>query len=796
MLSFMIHLRRGIRGLAASPGFTLFAILTMALGLGVGTSIFEVFEAVLLRPLPYRDANTLVEVFAGFPSFQALVSRDDFESIRAAGLFERMALRHPKDFEFTGFGTSAPSVRGMAVSNDFFQVMGTAAAFGRTFSAADEGANSMDEPPKSNLAVLSHPFWRSLGSSPDSVGKAIRLDDTLYTVIGVMPPDFELLEGCKVWVPLQPKDTKGHGGDSRIAARLRGDLSNDQLKARLDIISATLSEPNMPYSYRLHRARDVIVGKFRPLLTILAGAILFVFLLACSNVSHLVLARQNRRRSEFAIRIALGAGRRELLWPLIAESSVICLCGMAVGLVLCGCITSLALKVVPANIPRLQLAGLNSQVMWFSAGLTVLSVLLVSILPAFEIFRHSPHNLMKGGAEPSGARTGLSRRAVLLVVNSALAMVLLAGAVLMLQTLSGLLAIDLGFSPKELFTAEISLSTANSSTEQRRVTVLGDMMRSIASVHGLEHVAMADGVPFGGTSTSVEITAQTNTEESRRRFVNVQVASSGLSRVYEIPFLAGRDLEPTDVVGRPRVALVSRTLAQMLWPGENPIGKKFQGGWGSKGQLTEVVGEVGDMRSIKLQTPPSPTVYLPYTQVPSSSMFIVARSPIPTPALASALSSAIETVDKDQRLENIRTGSDLLSASLREPKFIGGLLIGFSALALLLSAVGVYGVVSYWVAQSTREIGVRIALGARPAAVVRMVIGGTLGIVSMGLAAGLAIALGSVQVLSGFLYEVQPRNPVALLLGAGIVGLMTVIAASVPAIRAASVDPICALRCD
>ncbi len=747
----------------------------------------EVFESVLLRPLPYRDAGSLVEILSASPSMEWLVSPDGFESMRDAGLFERMALRHPKELDFAGFGTSEPELTSMAVSGEFFETLGTQAGWGRTLSAADRGTR---------VAVLSHGFWRKLGSDPDGIGKAVQLDGRLYTVVGVMPPDFELLDRSNLWIPLSPEDTKGHGSDSWVVARLRRDLSPRQLQARLDVISATLSSPSMPFTFRLHGVRDIIVGKYRPLLTILTGCILFVFLLACSNVSNLILARHTRRRAEFAIRIALGAEVPDLLLPLLAESGLICACGFAIGLVLSRWIRGAVQGMVPVTIPRLDQAVLNSEATLLAAGLTLLSVLLVSVLPVLEIFRQTPHSLIRGAGpgEPTGNRAGFSRRAVLLAVNSALAMVLLVGAVLMLQSLTGLLAIDLGFSPKQLFTAEVSLSPSRYSTDQKVVAVLQEMLRSVTSLGGLRHAALSDRVPFGGTRTSVEIETETETGESRQRFVNVNIASSGLSGVYGIPFLAGRDFQPADAIGHPRVALVSQLAARMLWPNQSAIGKKFRGGLGPNGEPTEVVGVVGDMRSTKLQTPPEPTVYLPYTQVPGSTMFIVTRSGIPASTLASAVSAAVRRVDKDQRLENIRTGDDLLAKSLREPKFVGGLLIAFSLLALLLSAIGVYGVVSYWVAQSTREIGVRIALGAQRAAVVRMVVGRTFRTVVGGLAAGMFISLAVVQILSSVLYEVQPRNPLALLLGAAVVAAVTLAAAAAPAVRAANLDPICALR--
>jgi predicted permease len=559
-----------------------------------------------------------------------------------------------------------------------------------------------------------------------------------------------------------------------------------------------LSSPGTPFSYGTQSVREIVVGKHRPLLNILTGCILFVFLLACSNVSNLILARYTRRRAEFAIRIALGAEIPDLLVPLLAESGLICSSGFAIGLVLSGWIRALVQRMVPVAIPRLDQAALNSQTLLFAAGLTLLAILLVSVLPVLEIFRQTPHDLIKGarsGKQPR-SQAGFSRRAVLLVVNSALAMVLLVGSVLMLQSLTRLLAIDVGFSPKQLFTAEVSLSSAKYSTDQKEVAGFQEMLRSVASIGGLRHAAIADAVPFGGTLMRVEIEAKTAAGEPRQRFVNVNVASSGLPGVYGIPFLAGRDFAATDSIGHPRVALVSQLAAKMLWPNESAIGKRFQGGWGSTGELTEVVGVVGDMRSTKLQTPSEPTVYLPYTQVPRSTMFIVARSGMPASALASAVSEAVRRVDRDQPIENVRNGDDLLSKSLREPKFVGGLLVGFSLLALLLSAIGVYGVVSYWVSQSTREIGVRIALGAQRGAVVGMMMGRTFRIVAGGLAAGLLISLAVVQILSSVLYEVEPRNPVALLLGAATVAAVTLIAAAAPAVRAATVDPIRALRYD
>ena len=788
-MSFITHLRQSWRVLASSPGFALFAILTMALGLGVGTAMFEVFESILLRPLPYRDAGSLVEVFSASPSFEILMSEADYESIRAAGLFERIALRHPEDFDFEGLGASEPAVAAMAASDEFFETLGTQARRGRTFSAKDGGAK---------VAVLSHGFWRRLGSDPDAVGKVVRLDSSLYTVIGVMPPDFELLDQSSLWVPLSPSDTVNHGSDSWVVARLRRDLSPGQLKARLDVMSANLSSPAMPFSYRIHSVREIVVGKYRPLLTILTGSILFVFLLACSNVSNLILARHSRRRVEFAIRVALGAEIPDLLFPLLAESGLICSSGLAIGLVLSRWIREATQRMIPVAMPRLDQAGLNSQVILFAAGLTGLSVLLVSVLPLIEIFRQTPHSPIKGArsGEQPGTLAGFSRRAVLLVANSALAMVLLVGAVLMLQSLTGLLAIDIGFSPKQLFTAAVCLSPSKYSTDQKVVSVFQDMLHNVALIHGLKHAAIANAIPLGGTGTSVQIETETGAGGRRQQFVEVSIASSGLFGVYGVPFLAGRDFEPSDAIGHPRVALVSQLAAKMLWPNESAIGKRFRGGWGSKGALTEVVGVVGDVRALKLQTPPAPTVYLPYTQVPSSTMFIVARSGLPVSPLTSAVSEAVKGVDRDQRLDNIRTGDDLLSASLREPEFVGGLLGGFSLLALLLSAIGVYGVVSYWVSQSTREIGVRIALGAQRTAVVRMVIGRTFRIAAVGLAAGLFVSLAVVHFLSSVLYEVQPRNPVSLLLGAAVVAAVTLVAAAAPAVRAATVDPIRALRCD
>jgi predicted permease len=790
----LIYVRQALRSLTTNPGVALSSVVTVALGLGIGTAMFEIFESVLLRPLPYRDAGGLVEVLAAYPSFDSYVSHKDFESLREGGAFRGIALTHgPKELDFAGLGATQSSVPTMAVSKEFFDLMGTPTQIGRTISAADVESNS-------KVALLSYPFWHRLGASPDAIGRTVRLDDRLYTVIGVMPPGFELLYGSSLWVPLLPEDTKGHGHDSRIVARLRGDLTPGQLEAQLDAVSAALSGTNLPYSYRykMRSVRETIAGKHRPLLLILAGSVLFVFLLACSNVSHLFLARHTKRRAEFAVRIALGAGRLDLLLPVLGESAFICSCGLAFGLFLSHWIRRAAQGLIPVELPRLDQAGLNIETLMFAVGLTVLSVFVVFALPAFEIFRQEPLSVIKGAAsgEQSGPSGGFSRRAALLMVNSALAMVLSVGALLLLQSLVGLLAIDVGFSPSRLFTAEVSLPAKQYDAGPRTVVAFQEILRRVGSLGGISHAAISDRVPFGGTGVSVEIETKTNTGDSRQRFVNFERVSLGLSGVYGIPLVAGRDFEPTDVAGRSRVALVNQTLARMFWPSETAIGKRFRGGFGTKDELTEVVGVVGDMRSVKLETPPVPTVYVPFTQAPSNSMFVVARSSLPAGALTSAVEGAVQAGDRSLRIENVRTGNDLLSKSLRQPEFLSGLLTAFSALALLLSAVGVYGVISYWVEQSTREIGVRIALGARPFGVVRMVIGRTLRTVGVGLVAGLIIALVVVQVLNSVLYGVQPRNPVALSLGALVVAVVTVVAAAGPALRAASLDPMIALRHD
>jgi putative ABC transport system permease protein len=802
METLLQDVRYGARMLLKHRSTTAIAVVTLALAIGVNTVIFSFVDFFALRPLPVRDIGRLVYVFGTHPERggdRIPVSYAEFvDWRRQATRFESLAAFTTRTFNLTGKGEPL-RVKGRPVSAAFFEQWGVPAFRGRTIRP-DE-----DRPGGERVAVLAHGFWeRQFGSDPAVLDHSIRLDGRTYTVVGILDPKIEIgsLSEIDVWTPIalssDPEDWQAR--DVIVTGRLAPGATLDEAAAELKAIAAREQREHPAtqagWSVRLSPFRDAMTSADTwVILAMLSLCVAFVLAIACANVANLMLVRSTVRERETAVRLALGASRRRLVRQLVTEGALLALLGGAVGVLL----ASWGLQLIRSVTyePFFDLVRIDRRVLSFSAAISLLTPLIFALVPALRSTRGDVVGALKEGTGRSATGSGGGRgRSALVVLQLALALSLLIVAGLSVRSALAVQRLRLGFDTKELVTLRIDLPAAKYGDGARIRAFFDELLGEIARLPQSRGAAAASALPVLQDPPTAALTvdgdAPVNPEVGR--FAARVAVTPGYFRALGLPLLQGRSFTQRDVADSEPVAVVSTSLVSRYLAGGDPIGRRIRlGPPESQAPWLTVVGVAGDVQSAHLGDPPTPHVYVPFGQQPERAMVVLVRSS-DTAAVVGAARSALARLDPDQPLYDARTMREALHIELASMRLITGLFFTFAAVALGLAAVGLYGVVSYAVSQRTREIGVRMALGAQTADVIRMVLGQSLVLIGIGLAVGLAAGLGLARAMASALFGVRATDPLTFVAVAATLGSVALVAALVPARRATKVDPIQALR--
>ena len=809
MTGLLHDFRYAVRQLRKSPGFTAVAVITLALGIGANTAIFSVVNAVLLRALPYKNSDGLVLLWsderAGGEQ-RDQVSFTDVDDYRSQNhVFENVVAFG--DYGGVLSGSGIPErIPGMQVADGYFSLMGAKPLLGRGFLLEEQLYG------KDQVIVLGYGLWqRRFGGDPSIVGKQITLSARLYTVVGVMPKDFPFLPTTLVDGPAQfyrpvaetHDDNERRSRHLRALARLKPGISLQNAQADLDVINRGLAK-QFPNDYantgiRAVKLQDDIAGNLRPALLVLLSAVAFLLLIACANIANLWLARSTGRQREIALRTALGASRVRLVRQALTESALLGLGGGAVAILLAawgtGFISAVGAKVIP------QLAGvvIDLRVLGFTAAISLLTGLLFGLLPALQLSATSVNDALKeGGRGSQGAAQGTFRR-ILAVSEIALALILLAGAGLMLRTFAKLRAVDPGFNSKNVLTMSVALSSLSypfGSTKP--VAFYRELMERIGSLPGVQAASAVSILPLGsdfdtvGTEVEGQVYGPGDQPYPERYSV-----TPDYFMVMQIGLVRGRTFLETDNEASPLVVLVSKTAAEHWWPNQDPIGKRVRLPGFTREmakQWRAVVGVVEDVKQAKLDAPRTMQVYVPHSQNRTGVMVLAVRTDRDALNYASSVRQQVSALDRDLAVSNVASMEEVLSDSVAARRFSTALLGSFAALGLLLAAVGVYGILSYSVAQRTREIGIRMALGAARTDVLSLVAGQGLRLALVGIAVGMVAAFALTRLMASLLFEVSSTDPVTFAAVTLLLFSVALLACYIPARRATKVDPMVALR--
>ncbi|MGA8409697.1 MAG: ABC transporter permease [Candidatus Acidiferrales bacterium] len=806
---FWQDVRYALRMLRKSPGFTAIAVLTLALGIGANTAIFSVVYAVLLRPLPYPHPDQLVLVFQANPHDQVPfdgMSYVNFEKLRDhSSVFSGLASNTRHELTLTGVGD--PSVlRTADVTPEIFSVLAVPPLLGRTLLPED---GKRGAPP---VVILSENLWRSrFGSDPNLLGRSISLDKRLFTVVGIMPASFQfplIATREDIWIPIAqdpmfgPWMSRFGGHWLLVTGRLKPGISLAEARAEADAMSAALAKDdpanNTGWQIRVDPLQEQVVGDSRPALLILLGAVGLVLLIACVNIANLLLSRASSRAREVAVRIALGAGRKRIVRQLLTESGVLGLLGGIAGILLAYWGVHALISFLPPDLPRADTIRVDGGVLAFALLLAVAASFLFGLAPAL----FAADSGLQTGLRESSSRSGEGARQrgihnVLAIAEIALAMVLLVAAGLLLRSFSMLTAVNPGFNPAHVVKADISLPQFQYSTPQQWTAFSNEFLERLHAQPGLQDSAVVVPLPLdeGTVNLGFEIVGDPPLPPGTAITADFTSVSPDYFRVMSIPLLRGRVFNEHDSTATPRVTVISETLARRYFPNQDPMGKELNFGFPPDGNAPrEIVGIVGDVRDDSLSEAPGPMMYVPFAQAPFWGAQVIVRSTLSPASVAASIRKATHDIDKDLPVTDIETLPEALSVSVAQPRFRTLLLGLFGVIALLLAAVGIFGVLSYSVARRTHEIGIRMALGATPRAILRLVLTESARLVLVGLAVGILVALGVTRYLSSLLFAVHPADPLTFLGVAVLLTAVALIACYVPARRAMRVDPIVSLR--
>jgi predicted permease len=804
-------IRFGFRMLAQKPAFTVIALLTLALGIGANTAIFSVVNAVLLNPLPYPQSERIMEVCTKGTSFDcSSVSFPNFlDWQRDNQDFQAVAAYRADDFNLTG-QAEAERLRGEMVSADFFPILGIKPALGRVFSGDDDHIGAAP------VALISDGFWRrKFGASPDIVGKTMTLNGVNYSIIGVAPPGFLFGRSRDVWVPIGQwnnptfQDRRAALG-MRVIGRLKPGVTLTQVSADMDGIgrelAASYPQADAGSSVTVRSLKDWIVGDTGRFLYVLLGAVAFVLLIACANVANLLLARAIGRSREFAIRAALGAGRARVIRQLLTESVLLSVAGGALGLLIAAWGTRAVISLLPDALPRSGEIGMDPRVFIFTAAISLVCGILFGLAPALKTSRPDLQETLKeGGRGSSGTRHRV--QGVFVTIEVAMALVLLIGAGLMVRSLAHLWSVDPGFNPHNVLTFNVALAPAVAGNATAARNALRDLHDRLGAMSGVEAVSLVAGsLPVSGSDSELPFWREGQPKPASDSAMDVALfylVEPEYLKSMGIPLERGRFLTVQDAAHAPFAVVVDESLAHKYFPGEDPIGKRLN--IDLLGYQAEIVGLVKHVRHWGLDTdanqPIQAQFYLPLDQLPDqfmpllvNSVTIVMRTHGPPGAMAGAVRQTVTAANKENVVYDVESMDGIVSDSLADRRFSMALLGVFAALALILSSVGIYGVISYVVSERTHEIGIRMALGAQQRDVLRQMLRQGIKMAYPGIAVGLAAAFILTRLMTKMLYGVSAADPLTFVGVAALLSLVALAACYFPARRATRVDPMIALR--
>lgn len=804
-------LRYGIRMLLKAPSFSIVATIALALGIGANTAIFSVVNAVLLRPLPFPNADQLMMIWetdSKLGQVSGTASYPNFADWRDQNhVFERLSSYYNNDFIMTGRGDSA-RLQGTVVTADLFPLLGVAPAIGRVFLPAEDKPND-----RGPVVVLSQQlFQQRFNADPNVVGQSMVLNGRNYTIVGVMPSAFQFPiqnEPVELWTTMSvDMEGKEPFTDSRgahylsVIGRLKPGVSKEQAQAELTSISARLEQQypdkNLHRSSRIEPALEALVGDIRPALLILLGAVGCVLLIACANVANLSLARAMTRHKEMAIRAALGASRSRVVRQLLTESVLLSLAGGALGLVLAVWWSDLLIALGKEDIPRALQVGLDWRVLGFTLAVSILTGVVFGLVPALHSSKTELTETLKEGGRGSGEGARRNRvRGLLVVGELAIAVVLLVGAGLLIQSLWRLRQVSPGFNPQNVLTFVIGLPEVKYPTA-KQAQFYKDLKTRMESIPGVTSASAVMPLPLSGDRYSISFETEgrpvAKGDQPSADFFTIGL---GYFKTMGIPQLAGRDFTEHDDRQAPGVIIVNQAFARKFFPNEDPIGKRIKPGISTdegKPVMREIVGVVADVKNRSLSTEVRPGYFVPSAQVPFDRMTIVVKSAGDPRSLITSLQREVTSMDKELPTFNIKTMDDYLAASVAAPRFNTTLLSIFAAVALILTIVGLYGVMSYTVAQRTNEVGIRMALGAQTRDVLRLIVSQGFKLVLLGLVIGLVGAFALTRLISSLLFGVTTKDPLTFAAVAVLLALVALLACYLPARRASRVDPMEALR--
>jgi putative ABC transport system permease protein len=793
--------RYALRTLARTPGFTLAAGITLALAIGANTVLFSAIHTMLLRPLPFQDAAEVVRVWcrqAGGLD-KASVSEPELLGWREHGRsFAQLAGFTQRNLNRTGV-ESPERVRGSLVTPNFFATLGVRPAQGRDFS--DEDARP-GQP--ASAVVVSHGFWkRALGGAGDVVGRTVVLDGRSHTVVGVLPESFsfpEYAEEAEVWLPLG-LDAQRHGAHYlSVLGRRASGVTEEAARADLARVAALIhraEDGETPHTVTLAPWQEHLTGNMRPVLWTLWGAVAFVLLIACANVANLMLVRALARQRDGAIRAALGASRGRRMQQALAESVLLALFGGAVGLLLVLWGMELVRTLLPASMLRLTPVELSGTALAFSLVLSVGVGLLFGLAPALHTSGMDVLPLLKQSGSAVGARTHHPLRNALVMVQLALAMVLLVGTGLMVRTLQNVQAVDLGFDTDGLLSARLTLPDGKYPEAARKAAFFDELLGRLAALPGVEGVGVINDAPLGNSSTNGDFLMEGSAPQAGERYLaEYRVASPDYFRTMRIAVRQGRAFSPQDGAKSAPVAIVNEAFVRSYLGGGEALGRRVNLDWLGDNTFHEIVGVVADVRHDRLTLPARPEIYYPLAQLPISAVTLLLRTRGAEAAVVHAARQEVKAVDAEQPLYELGPFADRVDRQLLRPTATARLLAAFALLAVVLAGVGVYGVMAYTVGQRTRELGIRLALGAHPRQVLRLVLGQGLRLTAVGVGAGLLAAFGCTRLLASLLYGVDASEPtIFLAVGVGLAGV-SILASWLPALRASRVSPAISLRAE
>ena len=810
MTTLIQDLRYGIRMLAKNPGFTAVAILTLALGSGANTAIFSVVNGVLLHPLPYSDPDRLVMVWMrftgiGIPNDRNWVSAPEIRDLKEFNRsFADLAAIGGDVFNLGVRGTPQ-RIEGADVSPSLFSVLGVQARLGRTFLPEEA------QPGRNHVVVLSDALWkRAFGGDPSVVGRAISVNGTTAVVAGIMPPGFDFPDQAEMWAPLAfgpqdltPDNRGNHGYE--VLARIKPELSLPQARADMEAVSSDIIRQSPNYPYRrfnftviLSPLLEETVGDARTPLWVLMGAAGFVLLIACGNVAGLLLARATARGKETAIRVSLGAGPMRIIRQLLTESVLLAGLGGLVGLVLAPLVLSAVVTLGASALPRVANVRIDVAVLAFTTAVSFLVGILFGLAPALQSLGGARYDTLKEGGRTSGAGLGRHRVLKALVVGeAAVSLILLAGAGLLLKSFVRILEMKPGFDPEGVLTMRIALPDQKYGKPEQIRAFYSELMQRVQSLPGVEAAGAVNILPLSGNSQSGTVTVDTRAVpmDQTTPEADWRPVTPGFFKALRIPLVAGRYLDEHDTESSPPVTVIDETLAHTYWPNEDPIGKRLrQGGSRSKAPWMTVVGVVGHVRYRTLEAPSRVEVYWPEAQNPNPGMGLAIRTSSDPMTLAPTVQKVVQAIDPDQPVYHVAAMREVMADSVARRRLAMTLLAVFAGLALLLAAVGTYGVLAYSVAQRTHEIGLRMALGAERRDVLRMVTKEGLLLAGLGAVIGIAGALWLTRLIASMLFAVRPADPLTFLLVSLLLLAVALVSSYIPARRAAKVDPMAALR--